>query len=235
MRFTTIDTSAWKELKKSIEEPILCMREYFGTKPEVPNCCTTETCAEYWISANERSSTIETLPYCPLSKSGINATTNVRMWKHSSQSLTTRKSNYGTGDSKQLEPHKHQAFEESLTKKQSSRKYNLRINIASHRCSFWFAQLARRLCKLAKANPVKTAKRNILRLSSDLLSCNGNAKNFATSPLERKQGLRSTVSYFTPSNGLKQIVPWLRARYINRLNQHRCLFIVAGTYSSFFR
>lgn len=37
MRFTAIDTSAWEELKKSIEELALCMREYFGTKPEVPD------------------------------------------------------------------------------------------------------------------------------------------------------------------------------------------------------
>lgn len=27
MRFTAIDTSAWEELKKSIEELALCMRE----------------------------------------------------------------------------------------------------------------------------------------------------------------------------------------------------------------
>ncbi len=37
MRFTAIDTSAWEELKKSIEELALCMREHFGTKPEVPD------------------------------------------------------------------------------------------------------------------------------------------------------------------------------------------------------
>lgn len=37
MRFTAIDTSAWEELKKSIEELALCMREEFGTKPEVPD------------------------------------------------------------------------------------------------------------------------------------------------------------------------------------------------------
>ena len=37
MRFTAIDTSAWEELKKSIEELALCMREHFGTKPEFPN------------------------------------------------------------------------------------------------------------------------------------------------------------------------------------------------------
>ena len=35
MRFTAIDSSAWEELKKSIEELALCMREHFGTKPEV--------------------------------------------------------------------------------------------------------------------------------------------------------------------------------------------------------
>lgn len=37
MKFTVIDTSAWEELKKSIEELALCMRELFGTKPEVPD------------------------------------------------------------------------------------------------------------------------------------------------------------------------------------------------------
>ena len=37
MRFTAIDTSAWEELKKSIEELALCMRENFGTKPEQPD------------------------------------------------------------------------------------------------------------------------------------------------------------------------------------------------------
>ena len=35
MRFTAIDSSAWEELKKSIEELALCMREHFGTKPEL--------------------------------------------------------------------------------------------------------------------------------------------------------------------------------------------------------
>ena len=35
MRFTVIGSSAWEELKKSIEELALCMREHFGTKPEV--------------------------------------------------------------------------------------------------------------------------------------------------------------------------------------------------------
>ncbi|WP_042366731.1 helix-turn-helix domain-containing protein [Bacteroides neonati] len=37
MKFTAIDTSAWKELKKSIEELALGMQEQFGTKPELPN------------------------------------------------------------------------------------------------------------------------------------------------------------------------------------------------------
>src|SRR3712207_7429671 len=37
MRFTAIDTSAWEELKKSIEELALCVREQFGTKPELPD------------------------------------------------------------------------------------------------------------------------------------------------------------------------------------------------------
>ena len=37
MRFTAIDTSAWEELKKSIEELALCVREHFGTKPEFPD------------------------------------------------------------------------------------------------------------------------------------------------------------------------------------------------------
>ena len=37
MIFTAIDTSAWEELKKSIEELALCMRENFGTKPELPD------------------------------------------------------------------------------------------------------------------------------------------------------------------------------------------------------
>lgn len=37
MRFTAIDSSAWEELKKSIEELALCMREHFGAKPEVPD------------------------------------------------------------------------------------------------------------------------------------------------------------------------------------------------------
>ena len=34
MRFTAIDTSAWEEQKKGIEELALCMR---GTKPEMPD------------------------------------------------------------------------------------------------------------------------------------------------------------------------------------------------------
>ena len=37
MRFTAIDTSAWEELKKSIEDLMLCMKECFGTKPELPD------------------------------------------------------------------------------------------------------------------------------------------------------------------------------------------------------
>ncbi len=37
MRFTAIDTSAWEELKKSIEELALSVREHFGTKPELPD------------------------------------------------------------------------------------------------------------------------------------------------------------------------------------------------------
>ncbi len=48
MRFTAIDTSAWEEQKKSIEELVLCMREHFDTRPEKsPTCYTTGTCAEY--------------------------------------------------------------------------------------------------------------------------------------------------------------------------------------------
>lgn len=45
MRFTAIDVSAWEELKKSIEELALCMREEFG--PKSPTYCTTGTYAEY--------------------------------------------------------------------------------------------------------------------------------------------------------------------------------------------
>lgn len=37
MRFTAIDTSAWEELKKSIEDLTLCMKGHFGTKPELPD------------------------------------------------------------------------------------------------------------------------------------------------------------------------------------------------------
>ncbi len=37
MRFIAIDTSAWEELKKSIEDLTLCMKEYFGMKPELPD------------------------------------------------------------------------------------------------------------------------------------------------------------------------------------------------------
>ncbi len=37
MKFTAIDTSAWEELKKSIEKLALCVREQFGTKPELPD------------------------------------------------------------------------------------------------------------------------------------------------------------------------------------------------------
>ena len=37
MRFTAVDTSAWEELKKSIEELALSVREHFGTKPELPD------------------------------------------------------------------------------------------------------------------------------------------------------------------------------------------------------
>ncbi len=37
MRFTAIDTSAWEELKKSIEELALCMLEHFRTKSEIPD------------------------------------------------------------------------------------------------------------------------------------------------------------------------------------------------------
>ena len=40
MRFTAIDTSAWEELKKSIEELALSVREQFGTKPELPRPVT---------------------------------------------------------------------------------------------------------------------------------------------------------------------------------------------------
>lgn len=47
MRFTAIDTSAWKELKKSIEELALCMRELSARSPNCPTCYTTEMCAEY--------------------------------------------------------------------------------------------------------------------------------------------------------------------------------------------
>lgn len=35
MRFTAIDTSAWEERKKSIEDLTLCMKEHFGTKPDL--------------------------------------------------------------------------------------------------------------------------------------------------------------------------------------------------------
>ena len=37
MRFTAIDTSAWEELKTSIGDLMLCMKECFGTKPELPD------------------------------------------------------------------------------------------------------------------------------------------------------------------------------------------------------
>ena len=37
MRFTAVDTSAWEELKKNIEELAPCMREQFGTKSEDPD------------------------------------------------------------------------------------------------------------------------------------------------------------------------------------------------------
>ena len=37
MRFTAIDSSAWEELKKSIEELALCMREHFDTKSDLPD------------------------------------------------------------------------------------------------------------------------------------------------------------------------------------------------------
>lgn len=37
MRFTAIDTSAWEELKKNIEDLMLYMRECFGTKLELPD------------------------------------------------------------------------------------------------------------------------------------------------------------------------------------------------------
>ncbi len=46
MRFTAIDTSAWEELKKSIEELALCMRNISERSPNFPTCCTTGTCAE---------------------------------------------------------------------------------------------------------------------------------------------------------------------------------------------
>ncbi len=47
MRFTAIDTYAWEELKKSIEELALCMREHFGTKPEVPDLLHNGDVSEY--------------------------------------------------------------------------------------------------------------------------------------------------------------------------------------------
>ena len=99
MRFTAIDTSAWEELKKSIEELALCMREEFGTKPEVPDLLHNgDVCR---TSASERSNTIETRPCCPLSKSDISAITNVRMWKHSLPSPTAKYNDYGTRNRKQ--------------------------------------------------------------------------------------------------------------------------------------
>lgn len=80
--------------------------------------------------------------------------------------------------------------------------------------------------QVGKCQPVKTEKRNILRLSSAPSSCSGNAKSFPHRLCLRKRGLHSTASYFASSNGLKRIVPWLTARYISRLNQqvpvYRC-------------
>ena len=58
-------------------------------------------CAKYSTSASERSSTIGILPCYPLSKSGINVITNVRMWKHSLKSRTEKYNDYGTRDCKQ--------------------------------------------------------------------------------------------------------------------------------------
>ena len=96
MKFTAIDTSAWEELKKSIEELALCEREHFGAKPEIPDLLHNGEVCRILTSANGRSSIIEILPCYPLSKSGINAITNVRMWKRSSLTLTLVKVNdYG--------------------------------------------------------------------------------------------------------------------------------------------
>ena len=48
MRFTAIDSSAWEELKKSIEELALCMREHFWRETRSPRPVAQRgTSAEY--------------------------------------------------------------------------------------------------------------------------------------------------------------------------------------------
>lgn len=66
-------------------------------------------------------------------------------------------------------------------------------------------------CKAKVSAPLSGVVGLGSRLLSFVVPCgyikSANAKSFATSPLDRKRGLRSTASYFPSSNGLKRIVP----------------------------
>lgn len=79
-------------------------RRFAATQNQIwrPLCMHHCLCiCSVWTSANGHSSTIETRPYCPLSKSGISAITNVRTWKHSLKSPTVNNHNYGIRDHQQ--------------------------------------------------------------------------------------------------------------------------------------
>lgn len=88
----------WKRASKSW---LFVWENNSARSPNSPTWCTTGTCAEYWTSASERSSTIGIRPCCPLSQSGISAITNVRMWKLSLPSPTEKYNDYGTRNRKQ--------------------------------------------------------------------------------------------------------------------------------------
>lgn len=95
MRFTAIDTSAWEELKKSIEELALCMREHFGMKPELPDLLHNgDVCRILNISKRTLQHYRDTsvLPFIQI---GHKCYSNVRMWKHSSPSPTANNHDYG--------------------------------------------------------------------------------------------------------------------------------------------
>ena len=97
--FTVIDTSAWEELKKKHCSSASLYARTLRHEARGPwPVAQRGVYAEYWTSANEGSSTIGTHSRCPSSKSGISATTNVMVWKHSSPSPTANSHDYGIRD-----------------------------------------------------------------------------------------------------------------------------------------